>query len=125
MGEMGVIPRKTNFEEYLYNLYNLKVGYNVSELDVLSDLENLKMKGLNLLEKYERIVSLVDNIHQDIWSENIKCRYIYHYCKKYMEKSLKPVFDLLHNNYCKGDIPSRFLIKKFMIKNSRYSFKGN
>ena len=96
MGEMGDIHQKTDYEEYLYQLCNLVVGYNVSELDVLSNLKNLKMKGYNLLEKYERIVSLVDDIHQDVWPEKFKCHYIYHYCKKYMEKSLKPVFDLLH-----------------------------
>ena len=125
MGQMGVIPCKTNYQDYLYHLYYLKVGLNVSEHDVLFELENLKLKGHNLLEKYEKIVNLVDNIDQDLWPENTKCRYIFHYCKKHLEKSLKPIFEMLYNEYGTADYPSRLLIKRFMVKNMINCIKNN
>ena len=124
MAEMGVIPCKINFQDYLYHLYYLKEGLFVSEHDVLHELENLKLKGHNLLEKYERIVNLVDKIDPDIWPEKTKCRYISYYCKKHMDKSLKPVFEMLHNDG-KEDYPSRVEIKRFMVKNMKYYLKDN
>ena len=93
--------------------------------NVLFELENLKLKGHNLLEKYEKIVNLVDNIDQDLWPENTKCRYIFHYCKKHLEKSLKPIFEMLYNEYGTADYPSRLLIKRFMVKNMKYCIKNN
>ncbi len=124
MAEMGIIPCRINFQDYLFHLHYLKEGVNVSEHDVLHELENLKLKGHNLLEKYERIVNLVDKIDPDIWPEKTKCRYISYYCKKYMDKSLKPVFEMLHNNG-KEDYPSRLDIKRFMVRNMKYYLKDN
>ena len=82
LGEQGILPAKVTLKEYLGHLSNLKLGYNISDLDVLSELHTMKVKNMNLIQIFIAVSNLVDNVSLDIWPETIKCRHIFFFTKK-------------------------------------------
>ncbi len=123
LGEQGILPSRVTLKEYLGHLSNFKLGYNISDLDVLSELHNMKVRNLSLIQLFIAVTNLVDNVSVDIWNETIKCRHIFFFTKKYMPVPLKPIFDMLVvlNDSGKEIYPSRMKMKEFLIKNIKNS----
>jgi hypothetical protein len=121
MGQLGIQPLKMNYLEYVQALTNVRVGYYMSELDIVTSLHELKSKNLTLVQIYIQVSQLVDTVDDGVWPDGVKDRQVHYYVKKHLPVSLRVAYDQLVSVGADNSeqFPSREVQKRWLMRNQR------